>query len=71
MLGQHVPFLLLDCFRLVTPLVCDAFGAAWAADNGRCAALLTFVGIFGEGSGTFTLSSSAGDAMVAVSAIGH
>jgi hypothetical protein len=65
--GVVIPLRLLDCFRFVTPVVCDVFGAFLAADSGGRAVFLTVVEIFGPGSEAF--NTKEGDAMVTVSAI--
>jgi hypothetical protein len=66
---RSVPLRLLDCFRLATPVVSDAFCAFLAADNGGRAVFLMGVEIVGTGSGTF--SEYEGEEMMTASAICH
>jgi hypothetical protein len=66
---SSIPLRLLDCFRLVTPVVSAAFGAFLGAGGGGRAIFLTVVGIFGPGSGGFRAKE--GEERVTVSAICH
>jgi hypothetical protein len=67
-LGGSIPLRLLDCFRLVTPVVSDAFGAFLGAGCGGRAIFWMAVGTFGPGSGEFRAKEGEGE-RVTVSAI--